>query len=72
LVLFSSESFIFPSHLSKLNVKIYKNTVSPVAMNWSVTIREEHTSQGVRQEDAEEDVWTLEEGCGRRLERTAE
>jgi len=41
-------------------------------MNWSVTIREEHTSQGVRQEDAEEDVWTLEEGCGRRLERTAE
>jgi hypothetical protein len=47
LILFSSKSFVFPSHIKKtLKIKIYKAVIMPVVLygceTWSLTLREEH------------------------------
>jgi hypothetical protein len=40
------KSFVFPSHIKKLKIKIYKTVIFPVALyeceTWSLTLREEH------------------------------
>jgi hypothetical protein len=42
----SPKYFVFPSHVKKLNIKIYKNVILIVVMygceTWSLTLREEH------------------------------
>jgi hypothetical protein len=46
LLSFSPKSFVFPSHIKKLKIKIYKSVILPVVLygceTWSVTLREEH------------------------------
>jgi hypothetical protein len=46
LLSFSPESFLFQSHIKKLNIKIYKTVILPVVLygreTWSLTSREEH------------------------------
>jgi hypothetical protein len=46
LLLFSQKSFVFPSHIKNLKIKIYKNVILPVVLYgceiWSLTLREEH------------------------------
>jgi hypothetical protein len=46
LLLFSPKSFVFPSHIKKLKIKIYKTVIFPVVLygceTWSLTLREEH------------------------------
>jgi hypothetical protein len=46
LLLFSPKSFVFPSHIKNLKIKIYKTVVLPVVLyeceTWSLTLREEH------------------------------
>jgi hypothetical protein len=46
LLLFGSKSFVFPSHIKNLKIKIYKTVILPVVLygceTWSLTLREEH------------------------------
>jgi hypothetical protein len=46
LLLFSPKSFVFPSHIKNLNIKIYKTVILPVVLygceTWSLTSEEEH------------------------------
>jgi hypothetical protein len=46
LLLFSQKSFVFPSHIKNLKVKIYKTVILPVVLfgceALSLTLREEH------------------------------
>jgi hypothetical protein len=46
LLLFIPKSFVFPSHIKNLKIKIYKTVILPVVLygceNWSLTLREEH------------------------------
>jgi hypothetical protein len=46
LLLFSPESFVFPSHIKNLKIKIYKTVILPVVLyrckTWSLTLWEEH------------------------------
>jgi hypothetical protein len=46
LLSFSPKSFVFPSHIKELNIKIYKTVILPVVLygyrTWSVTLRDEH------------------------------
>jgi hypothetical protein len=46
LLLFSPKSFVFPSHIKKPKIKIYKTVILPVVLygyeTWSFTLREEH------------------------------
>jgi hypothetical protein len=46
LLLFSSKSFVFPSHIQKIKIKIYKTVILTVVVygceTWSLTLREEH------------------------------
>jgi hypothetical protein len=46
LLSFSPKSFVFPSHIKKPEVKIYKTVSLPVVLygceTWSLTLREEH------------------------------
>jgi hypothetical protein len=41
-----TESFVFPSHIKKLKVKVYKTVILLVVLygceTWSLTLREEH------------------------------
>jgi hypothetical protein len=43
---FSPESFVFPSHIKNLTIKIYKTVILPVVLygceTWSLTLEEEH------------------------------
>jgi hypothetical protein len=42
----STKSFVFPSHIKNLKIKIYKSVILPVVLyeceTWSLTFREEH------------------------------
>jgi hypothetical protein len=46
LLLFISESFVFPSDIKKLKIKIYTTVILPVVLygceTWSLTLREDH------------------------------
>jgi hypothetical protein len=46
LLSFSSENFVSPSHIKRLNIKIFKTVILPVVPygceTWSLTLREEH------------------------------
>jgi hypothetical protein len=46
LLLFSTKSFVYPSHIKNLKIKIYKTVILPVVLygceTWSLTLREEH------------------------------
>jgi hypothetical protein len=46
LLLFSPKSFVFPSHIKNLNIKIYEAVILPVVLygceTWSLTRGEEH------------------------------
>jgi hypothetical protein len=46
LLLFSPKSFVFPSHIKNLKIKIHKTVILPVILygweTWSLTLREEH------------------------------
>jgi hypothetical protein len=46
LLSFSPKSFVFPSHIKNLKIKIYKTVILPVVLygcaTWSLTLREEH------------------------------
>jgi hypothetical protein len=46
LLLFSPKSFVFPSHIKNLKIKIYKTVILPVVLygceTLSLTLREEH------------------------------
>jgi hypothetical protein len=46
LLLFSPKSFVFPSHIRNLKIKIYRIIILPVVLygceTWSLTLREEH------------------------------
>jgi hypothetical protein len=46
LLLFSPKSFVFPSHIKKLKIKISKTVILPVVLygceTWSLTSTEEH------------------------------
>jgi hypothetical protein len=46
LLLFSPKSFVFPSYIKNLNIKIYKTVILPVVLygceTWSLTLGEEH------------------------------
>jgi hypothetical protein len=46
LLLFSPKSFVFPSHIKNLKIKIYKTVILPVVLygceTWSLTLSEEH------------------------------
>jgi hypothetical protein len=46
LLLFSPKSFVFPSHIKILKMKIYKTVILPFVLygckTWSLTLREEH------------------------------
>jgi hypothetical protein len=46
LLLFSPKSFVFPSHIKNLKIKIYKTVILPVVLygceTWSLTFGEEH------------------------------
>jgi hypothetical protein len=46
LLSFSPKSFVFPSNIKKLKIKIYKTVTLPVVLygceTWSLTLREEH------------------------------
>jgi hypothetical protein len=46
LLSFSPKSFVFPSHIKNLKIKIYKTVILPVVLYgceaWSLTLREEH------------------------------
>jgi hypothetical protein len=46
LLLFSPKSLVFPSHIKKLKIKIYKAVILPVVLygceTWSLTLGEEH------------------------------
>jgi hypothetical protein len=46
LLLFCPKSFVFPSHVKKAEIKIYKTAILPVVLyrckTWSLTLREEH------------------------------
>jgi hypothetical protein len=46
LLLFSPKSFVFPSHIKNLKIKIYKTVIFLVALyeceTWSLTLGEEH------------------------------
>jgi hypothetical protein len=51
LLLFSPESFVFPSHIKKpKNIKTYKTVILPVVLygceTWSLTLGEEHKLRG--------------------------
>jgi hypothetical protein len=45
LLSFSPKSFVFPSHIKNLKIKIYKTVILPVPLcgceTWSLTLREE-------------------------------
>jgi hypothetical protein len=46
LLSFSPGSSVFPSHIKKLKIRIYKTVILPVVLYgckaWSLTLREEH------------------------------
>jgi hypothetical protein len=46
LLLFSPKSFVFPSHIKTLNIKIYKTVILPVVLygceTWSLILGKEH------------------------------
>jgi hypothetical protein len=46
LLLFSPKSFVFPSHIKKIKIKIYRTVILPVVLygceTWFLTLREEH------------------------------
>jgi hypothetical protein len=46
LLLFSLKSFVFPSHIRKPKIKIYKTVILPVVLygceTWSLALRKEH------------------------------
>jgi hypothetical protein len=46
LVLFSPKYFVFPSHIEKLKIKLYKTVILPFGLyrceTWSLTLGEEH------------------------------
>jgi hypothetical protein len=46
LLSFSPKSFVFPSHIKNLKIKIYKTVILPVVLygceTWSLTLREDH------------------------------
>jgi hypothetical protein len=46
LLLFTPKSYVFPSHIKKLKIKIYRTAVLPIVLygceTWSFTLREEH------------------------------
>jgi hypothetical protein len=46
LLLFNLKSFVFPSHIKNLKIKIYKTIILPVVLHgcgtWSLTLRKEH------------------------------
>jgi hypothetical protein len=46
LLLFSPKSFVFPSHIKKLKIKIHKTIILPLVLygceTWSLTLGEEH------------------------------
>jgi hypothetical protein len=46
LLLFGPKSFVFPSHIKNLKIKIYKTVILPVVLygceTWPLTLREEH------------------------------
>jgi hypothetical protein len=43
---FCPKSFVFPSHIKALKIKIYKTVISPIVLygceTWSLTLREVH------------------------------
>jgi hypothetical protein len=61
LLSLSPKSFIFPSHIKKPKIKIYKTVILPVVVygciTWSLTLREEHRLK-VSENSVEEDIWT--------------
>jgi hypothetical protein len=46
LPLFSPKSFVFPSHIKNLKIKIYRSVILPLVLygceTWSLALREEH------------------------------
>jgi hypothetical protein len=60
LLSFSPKYFVFPFHIKKLNIKIYKNVTLPVVLyeceTLSLTLREEHILR------VEDDIWSKKGG----------
>jgi hypothetical protein len=50
LLLFNPKSFVFPSHIKNLKIKIYKTVILPVVLygceTWPLTLREEYRLRG--------------------------
>jgi hypothetical protein len=46
LLFFSPKSFVFPSHIKKIKIKVYKTVILPVILygceTWSLNLREEY------------------------------
>jgi hypothetical protein len=61
LAIIQSKIFVFPSHIKKLKIKIYKILILLVVLfgceTWSFTLREEHRLR-VFENSVEEDIWT--------------
>jgi hypothetical protein len=61
LLLFSPKSFVFPSDINNLNIKIYKTVILPVVLygfeTWSLTLREKQRLR-VFENSVQEDIWT--------------
>jgi hypothetical protein len=60
LLLFSPKPFVFPYHIKKIKIKIYKTVILPVVLygceTWSLTLREELRMR-VFENSVEEDTW---------------
>jgi hypothetical protein len=45
-IIFSPKSFVFPSYIKNLEIKIYKTVILPIVLygreTWSLTLRKEH------------------------------
>jgi len=62
LLLFSPKSFVFPSHIEKPKIKIYRTVTLPVVLygckTWSFTLREEHRLRVFENRVLRKDIWT--------------
>jgi hypothetical protein len=61
LAIIQSKILVFPCHIKKLNINIYKTVILPVVLygceTWSLTLREEHRLR-VFENSVQEDIWT--------------
>jgi hypothetical protein len=60
---FCPEYFVFPPHVKKLKIQVYKTVIFPAVLygceTWSLTLRGGGTqTEGFWEQDVEEDIWT--------------